>query len=63
MPLSVLRRRPRLNQTVAALCPRGRIASKFSITFCLGFTTPYYDNAGSNRIIAKSALFLGVSLS
>lgn len=23
----------------------------------------YYDSAGSNRIIAKSALFLGVSLS
>ena len=26
------RRRPRFNQTVAALCPRGRIASKFAIT-------------------------------
>jgi transposase InsO family protein len=29
---SVYRRRPRFNQTVAALCPRGRIASKFAIT-------------------------------
>jgi len=26
------RRHPRFNQTVAALCPRGRIASKFAIT-------------------------------